>query len=72
MSETRKKKYDMTNIHMMSDRDGEITRMPVYEDKAKTKELKSPIVIKGPEELEQEGEYQVIPVETTKERETDR
>ena len=66
MSETKNKKnYEMTQLHYITD-GKEVTLKPIYDKNGK--EVKGPIKIKGPEELEKEG-YIVIQAETTKGRE---
>ena len=65
MSETKKRKYEMTQLHCITD-GKEIEVKSIYD--RNNKPAKEPISIKGPEELEKEG-YIVIQAETTKSRE---
>ena len=64
MSETNKRNYEMTQLHYITD-GKEVKVKPIYDKNGN--EVKGPIKIKGPEELEKEG-YIVIQAETTKER----
>lgn len=67
MSETkRNKKYEMPPVHYITD-GKEIVVKPAYDKN--NKEVKGPIIIKGPEELEKEGDYIVIQTEPTRVRE---
>lgn len=63
MSETKKKKYVMPQIHYIVD-GKEIKHKPIYDKEGKV--VQEPIIIKGPEELEKEGGYMVIQAEPTK------
>lgn len=65
MSETKNKRsYKMTQLHYITE-GKEVTLKPIYDKNGK--EVKGPIEIKGPEELEREG-YIVIQAEKTKGR----
>lgn len=64
MSETKKRKYEMTQLHYITD-GKKINVEPIYDKNGN--EVKGSIGIKGPEELEKEG-YIVIQTESTKGR----
>ena len=65
MSETKKRKYEMTQLHYIAN-GKKIEAKPIYDKNGE--EVKKTIQIKGPEELERDG-YIEIKAETTKGRE---
>ena len=64
MSETKKRNYEMTQLHYITD--GKKIEPKQILDK-NGNEAKEPIIIKGPEELKRGG-YVVIQAETTRGR----